>query len=57
MPNNNNEHISVTDRHIGTIINIYEYIYIYQKYIQVKMVYYDLKYLRKVQGHNNTKFR
>ncbi len=31
MPNNNNEHVIVIDRHIGTIINIYEYIYIYTK--------------------------
>ena len=30
MPNNNKEHTSVTDRHIGTIINIRMSIYIYQ---------------------------
>ena len=33
MPNNNQEHASVTDRHIGTIINIRMSIYI-PNYIQ-----------------------
>jgi hypothetical protein len=39
IPNNNHEHMSVTDRHIGTIIDIYIYIYIYiSEYIQVGRV-------------------
>ena len=45
---------SVTDRHIGAIINIWIYIYIYQNTYKCGGFSYDLKYIYKVQGHTKT---